>query len=449
MVSIARAVGRIKDEWCEWISPTLILAACLEAGYVWRDRTLGPVATVQLFVLQVLHGNTAMTHLRHLTDLSITASGYCQARMRLPRSVLEQLAQRVTAQLRTATQRIGRWHEHRVFHIDGSSFSMPDTQPLQAHFGQPGGQRHGCGFPVASLMVLMDAASGLIVKAFALPLRIHEMAYAASMHPALGVGDVLVGDRGFCSYAHLSLVLQRQLHAVCRMHQRTTVSFKPGRRCARQMPKSQRKGIPASQWIKRLGPLDQLVMWPKPKQKPAWMTDPQYANLPDAITVRELRYRVERRGYRTKQVTLVTTLIDPTTYPAEDIAQLYGGRWQQEVNFRDLKQTMGMDVLRGKSVDTVMKELAVFTLVYNLVRMVMLQAAQNQNQPPDRISFIDALRWLRDADDSSALPTLIANPKRPDRCEPRVIKRRPKQYTVMRKPRQQLKQSLANKKLAA
>ena len=444
MVSIARAVERIKDELCELIRPELILSACQDAGYVWRDRALGPVATVQLFVLQVLHGNTAMHHLRHLTGLSITASGYCQARLRLPLSVLETLTQRVTARLRTATRHVGRWHGHRIFHIDGSSFSMPDTDQLQTHFGQPSGQRKGCGFPVASLMVLMDAATGLILEAFALPLRVHDMAHAASMHQALGVGD-----RGFCSYAHLSLVLQRQLHAVFRMHQRTQVSFKPGRRCVHELPKSQRKGVPSSQWIKCLGPLDQLVMWYKSGKKPKWMTDQQYANLPETIMVRELRYRVQRRGYRTKQVTLVTTLADPTKYPAENLAQLYSGRWQQEVNFRDLKQTMGMDVLRGKSVDTVMKELAVFTLVYNLVRQVMLQAAQHQNQPPDRISFVDALRWLRDADDATGLPSLIVNTKRPNRFEPRCVKRRPKQYLLMRKPRQQLKQNLIRKQLAA
>ena len=449
MVSIPWAVGRIKDELHQWISPELILAACQEAGYGWRDRALGPVATVQLFVLQILHGNAAMNHLRHLTNWPMTASGYCQARMRLPLSVLEKLTQRVTIQLRTATRHIERWHGHRIFHIDGSSFSMPDTEPLQAHFGQPGGQRNGCGFPVARLMALMDAATGLIVEAFAMPLRTHDMAHAAAMHPALGVADVLVGDRGFCSYTHLALVLQRDLHAVFRMHQRTTVSFKPGRRSVRQMPKSQRKGIPTSQWIKRLGPLDQLVLWYKPQQKPQWMAPDQYAYLPDAITVREIRYRVPRRGYRTKQVTLVTTLIDSTKYPAEDLAQLYGGRWQQEVNFRDLKQTMGMDVLRGKSVDTVIKELAVFTLVYNLVRLVMLKAAENQGQPPDRISFIDALRWLRDAQNSTALPILIVNPKRPDRSQPRVVKRRSKQYPLMQKPRHPLKQDMDNKQLAA
>jgi len=448
MVSIACALGRIKDELCQLISDEVILQACQDAGYEWRDRVLGPVSTVQLFVLQVLHGNTAMTHLRHLTGWSMTASGYCQARMRLPLSVFQKLIQWVTAQLRTATHQVGRWHGHRIFHIDGSSFSMPDTDELQACFGQPSGQKKGCGFPVASLMAMMDAATGLIVEAFALPLRVHDMSHAATMHQALQPGDVVVGDRGFCSYAHLSLVLQRRLHAVFRMHQATKVSFKPGRRCARQLPQSVRIGVPTSEWIRGLGPLDQRVRWHKNNKRPSWMTQEQYAALPETITVRELRYRVHRRGYRSKQITLVTTLTDPNQYPAGDLAQLYGGRWQLEVNLRTLKQTMGMDVLRGKHVETVKKELAVFTLVYNLVRFVVLQAARNQDQPADRISFVDTLRWLRDAV-LIKMPVMVVNPRRPGRFEPRLVKRRPKQYSWMQKPRHELRQDIVKKQRAA
>ena len=156
-----------------------------------------------------------------------------------------------------------------------------------------------------------------------------------------------------------------------------------------------------------------------------------------------------QRGYRTKVITLVTTLLDPETYPATELAELYLKRWEIEVNFRHLKTTMGMEVLHCKRVAGVLKELHMFAITYNLVRLVMLEASRRQCVPLDRISFIDALRWLRDADSSTLLTDLVVNPSRPDRLEPRVLKRRMKEYTLMRKPRKTLRKALERKKDAA
>lgn len=228
------------------------------------------------------------------------------------------------------------------------------------------------------------------------------------------------------------------------MHQKQIVSFRPGRKHARQLPKRRRKGAPKSQWFKRIGKHDQLVRWFKPQDKPAWMTWEDYKVLPKSIIVRELRYAVQRKGFRSRSITLVTTLVDSQTYPAAELAKQYLGRWEIETNFGHLKTTMGMEVLKCKTVDGVHKELAIFILAYNLVRLVMLRAAQRQQVTVDRISFVDALRWLRDYE-GGELITLIVNPKRVDRVEPRAVKRRPKQYPRMTRPRQELRQYMINK----
>jgi hypothetical protein len=268
------------------------------------------------------------------------------------------------------------------------------------------------------------------------------MAQVADVHPALRAGDILVGDRGFCSFAHLALLSRRGVHAVFRIHQRQIVDFRPRRSHARPGDKRAARGTPSSRWLRRCGRFDQVVEWFRPKTRPAWMTAADFAVLPPSVTVRELRYRVGRRGFRTDSVTLATTLLDPQAYPLEALAALYGSRWRVEQNLRDLKQTMGMDVLKCKTVDGVLKELTVYAIVYNLVRMVMIEAARRQGVEPNQISFSDALRWLCEARPGDALPDLIVLPCRPGRFEPRVVKRRFDTYHRMTKPRYLLRNQL-------
>lgn len=171
--------------------------------------------------------------------------------------------------------------------------------------------------------------------------------------------------------------------------------------------------------------------------------------LPATLVVRELRYTLARPGFRTRRVTLATTLVDPRAYPKQAFADLYGLRWRVETDLRHLKQTLGLDVLRCRSVDGVLKELWAFVIVYNLVRMTMVEAAKRQGVEPDRISFVDALDALRYADPYADLPTLVVNPWRPGRDEPRVIKRRKDCYTIMTRPRERLRQELNITRLAA
>jgi hypothetical protein len=443
--TLTQVVKQFQQDWTSQLEPEAILTACRDGAYRWRERTLDPVTTIELFCVQILHGNTACTHLRHLTKCSVTASAYCQARMKLPLSVFEQLLRSVSHALQHQPLDEGRWLGHRTFWVDGSSFSMPDTPTLQEHFGQPGKQLPGCGFPVAPLLALFHAGTGMVLEMLAAPLRTHDLSEVVGLHPALRPGDVLVADRGFCSYAHLALLVQAGVHAVFRMHQKQIVDFTPGRSHVEPARRGKgHKGRPRSGWLQQLGEHDQLVQWLKPLTCPPGMEKAQFGHLPDHLEVRELRYQVHRKGFRVTSITLVTTLLDAVCYTVEALAQLYWARWGIETNFAHLKTTMGLDVLKCKTVDGVLKELIVFALIYNLVRLVMVQAARRQQVAIDRISFIDAARWLAAARDEESLPLLVINLHRPYRYEPRVRKRRPKQYPLMQTPRKELRKLLAN-----
>jgi hypothetical protein len=446
---IIPVLDRLKQAPTECLTPEAIEAACRQEHYRWRERLLGPVTTIYLFLLQILHGNTACQHVVHFGVWTFTSNAYCQARKRLPLRVYHRLLEQIAAAVRKTTEKTSRWFGHRVWIVDGSSFSMPDEPELQAKFGQPSGQRPGCGFPVAKWVALFDVGTGMLLRSSTSPLRSHEMAHCSSISEDLEPGDVVLGDRGVSSYAHLALLVQRSLLAVLRIHQKQIVDFTPGRPQAARGPHNKDSaGLPRSRWVLAQGPSDQIVVWFKPKQKPRWMSAEDYAALPEEITVRELRYRVETPGFRVSAVTLVTTLLEAEIYPAAALADLYFRRWQVEINFKHIKTTMKMDVLHCKTVEGVLKELAVFALIYNLVRTVMVQSGQVQGVAPERISFIDTIRWLIGVEGNGEdLTVLAVNPSRPGRVEPRVVKRRPKQYTRMTKPRSVLRKSLPAKGL--
>ena len=446
-LTIPEILRQFKADVAKALSPEIIRKVCDLLGHVWRERVLDPVTTIQVFLLQILHGNTACTALSRLAGLPFTATAYCAARKRLPLMVFAVLVQRVCDALIPEIDQTGRWHGHRTWTMDGSSFSMSDTAELQAGFGQPSAQAKGCGFPVAHMLALFHAGTGFLQRVLASPLRTHDMKHAASMHPDLQQGDILVADRAFASFAHLALLFMRKIHAVFRGHQKQIVSFRVGRKHTKQAKPA--KGLPRSRYVRRLGRWDQLVEYTRPKIKPTWMDEDTYAALPETLLLRELRYLTPQRGHRTQVITLVTTLLDADTYPATELAALYLSRWQIEVNFRHLKTTMGLEVLHCKTVEGVLKELSMFAIAYNLVRLVMLEGSRRQQVPLERISFVDALRWLRDTPAGVLLTQLVVNPYRPDRIEPRVLKRRMKEYNLMNKPRPELRKALAAKKHAA
>ena len=446
--SIVQAVARIKHSVAEFLSASSIVQACRDVNHTWRERKLGPAETVWAFLLQVLHGNTACSHVVRLAQLCCTAEAYCQARARLPLAALQGLLEQTTRAAQRSF-REPRWHGHRTFFADGTSFSMPDTDELRDHFGQPGRQAQGCGFPQAHLLAMFDAATGFIVKLLAAPLRTHDMSQVAQLHPELLPGDVLVTDRGLVSYVHLALVFGGKLHAVFRAHQRQLVSFRRDRCLRGKQPSGTVARQASSRLIRKLGRFDQIVEYCKPAQCPKWMDAVTYAALPETIRVRELRYWTKIPGFRTRVITLVTTLLDAEQYPVDELAGLYHRRWEIETNFAHLKTTMRMDVLRCQSVSGVLKELTMFALVYNLARLVMVAGAREQDLPVQRLSFVDALRWLAEACDHEPIRAVRVNSARPNRLEPRVRKRRPKKFPLLNVPRCQLRQKLLAKGVAA
>lgn len=440
--SIAATLERIKQDPLGVINRAAVEALCREHHYVWRERELDPTVTLALFVRQVLHGNTPCSEVRHLAGRSFSASAWCQARARLPLEVYQGMLSRACeAALPRTRQHEHLWHGHRTVHVDGSTFSMPDTKELREAFGQPRGQADGCGFPTAHLLVLFSASTGLLLEAFASPLYTSDVSQAQRYLARLSEGDILIGDDSFSGWTHFALLLQGNLHGLFPNHHCRNVDFTPARPHTRG-GKNAVAGQPRSRWIKSLGDDDQLVEWFKPKDAPAWMSQQDYDALPESIVVREIRRTVRLGDGRRLTVTIVTTLLDPAKYPADELVELRLRRWDVETNLAQVKTTMGLDVLRCRTELGVRKELAIFCLVYNLVRVVMLEAARRQRVSVDRISFADTLKWMRHARPGDRLPALLVNPHRPHRIEPRCRKRRPKKYPLMQRPRDALRKAL-------
>jgi len=442
MASLAKALQEVKYNPLSILNRSAIERLAREAGLCWRERELDPATTLALFVQQVIHGNTPLSQVRHLAGKNFTASAYCQARARLPLNVYQAMMARVQEQavspaISKADQ---RWHGHRTFHVDGSSFSMPDIAELRKAFGVPSGQAEGCGFPVAHLLVLFSASTGLLLEAIAAPLRSGDLKQTPQLHQHLEKGDILIGDDNFSGYAHLALLIQGGLHGLFPVHHCRIVDFTPNRPHVSEGDPD--PGLPRSRWVRSLGEDDQIVEYFKPATKPAWIAQEEYNALPKSIIVRELRRAVRMPSGKMQIMTMVSTLLDPLAYPADELTKLRRRRWDVETNLRHLKITMGLDVLRCKSESGVRKELCVFCLVYNLVRLLMLEAAARQKVQVARISFVDALRWMRHARPGEPLPPLVINPLRRDRLEPRCRKRRPKKYPLMTKPRHVLRETM-------
>lgn len=436
MCSIATAVARIKDDPQAVLNPSICEAVCSELGLEWRCSVLTPPVTLGLLAQQVLAGHVSNPELIRRTGMTITPAAYCIAKQRLPVEAVCELSRRVcqAAERQRPGSAEDRWKGHRTWHVDGSSFSMPDTPELQSHFGQPAHQKPGCGFPVAHLLCLFAAATGLLKQVIVSRLRTSDAATVPQVHAALGRGDVVIADRAFGSYFHLALLWLRGVLGVFPVQYQRIVSFRRNRRFSRPNRKHRRAGQPTSRWLKSLGRLDQLVMYFKPPRRPAWMSLQQYQAMPESLVVREIRRTLIRRGFRPRNLTITTTLLDPQLYPAHEVLGLLEQRWQIETNLRHLKTTMGLQTLRCQCVQGVQRELWAFVLIYNLVRVIMLEAAADQGVDPARISFADALYWMRYARPGHSLPKLLVNPHRPNRSQPRVVKRRIK-YPYLKKNR--------------
>jgi hypothetical protein len=370
-----------------------------------------------------------------LPPLSADTGGYCKARKRLPEAMFSKLCLRSGAALAGGAEDSALWLGRRVKVVDGSSASMPDTAANQAAYPQPSGQAAGCGFPVVAFVAVFCLATGALLDLATGQWFLHDLSLFYFVRDAFVFGDILLADRAFCSYAELALLQRRGADAVVRLHQRRKTDFRRGR---------------------ILGIGDHVVRWHKPGQCPRGLRKKDYRRLPDSLRVRELRYRVCVDGFRTEEVTLATTLLNAEIYSAQALAELYFLRWDVEMNFRHIKTTMQMDVLRGKTPPVVRKEIWTHLLAYNLIRSVMWEAAARGPTPARQISFKGTIQqvlslrdlWIdrrtptRNLDVLLDLVSAQAVPYRPCRIEPRVRKRRPKSYPLMTQPRSVLKAKL-------
>lgn len=365
---------------------------------------------------------------------SANTGAYCKARKRLPATLLSRLAKRIGRRLSNKADDDELWRGRRVKVVDGSSASMPDTPANQKAYPQPANQKPGCGFPSLAFVAVFCLGTGAMLALAFGPWCAHDLRLFYFVRKIFVFGDIMLGDRAFGSYAELALLQRKGVDTVVRLHQARRTDFRRGR---------------------ILGHMDHCVKWPKPRKCPKGLRVEDYRLLPEELSVRELKYSVHVKGYRTKAITLATTLLDAEKYPAEALAELYFARWDVELNFQHIKTTMKMDILRGQTPAMVRKEILAHMLAYNLVRSVMWDAAEIDSAPVRRLSFKGTIQYVLSLREVSGQPGPPGQalewllqfaatqkvPYRPWRFEPRKRKRRPKKFPLLMEPRSQLKAS--------
>jgi hypothetical protein len=419
------------------------LLAQAQKGANSRERIFTLRRTFFGFLFQVLNPGTACREIVRQVQALFALQGqrpvdegtgaWCQARARLP---LELLARLRLAAAAHAEKAASLWHGLCVKVIDGTTTSLPDTAKNQRAYPQPGSQKPGCGFPLLKLVGVFSLATGVLLDYAKGNKRQHELALLRKLLGQFKAGDLALADRGFSSDWLLALLLGREVHRVFRLHWARPADLRQGR---------------------RLGKKDRLVVWQKPPQRPRSLPGSLWKAIPEQLELRVLRYTLPTRGFRSQAVTLVTTLVDPKTYPARELAQLSLRRWRIELWFRDIKTTMGMEVLRCKSPAMVQKELERHFIAYNLIRSLMVKAGAVHRVALEALSFkgaVDALRpfsaALAQARSGKKHKELFARllevialdrlPERPGRREPRAVKRRPKPHPLLNRPRRQFKE---------
>ena len=430
--------------FAELLAPELIEELFRKHQVKTRDRIYTPLITLAMFLSQCHDEDPSLRQavarllahrcVQELPPCDSDTGAYCKARQRLPEKVLSDLTRHTGKQLMLDAPARWSWHGRDVKIIDGSTASMPDTPENQKEYPQMTSQKPGIGFPILRLLVIFSLAVGTVLDAAFGPYKgkqTSELALLRTLHDNFQEGDVALTDRHFCSFFEIAELQRRGVDVVMRMHQKRKTDF--------------RRGV-------QLGRYDHLVTWKKPA-RPEWMDEETYRQYPDTLTMREVRVRLTAKNSRSRVITIATTLLEANEYRKADLAELYRRRWDAELHLRSLKTVLHMDVLRCKTPAMVRKEIWAHLLAYNLVRKVMAQAAQKHHVKPHTISFKATLQTLK----AFALPLLtfprgalqaviatmlkaIARHQvgnRPDRLEPRALKRRPKPYDLLTKPRKE------------
>lgn len=397
-----------------------------------RERLFPPTETLSMFLAQAMNADRSCQNAvndssvkRLIGGLSLCSThtgAYCRARKRLPLTMVTTLTNFTGRCVAKHTPESWRWQGRPVRLVDGTTVSMPDTQANQASYPQPHSQKSGLGFPLCRLVGIVCLSSGALLNA---SIAAHkgkggdEQALLRSLLDTLQPDDILLGDAYYATYFLLCSLQERGIDAVFEQQgaRRRCTDFRRGQ---------------------HLGKRDHLIEIVKPKVKPAWMSQAHYEQAPESITVRELA---------TGGKVLVTTLLHPKQTSKNDLKILYQSRWNIELDLRNIKTTLGMDVLSCKTPEMVVKEIWVYLLAYNLIRLLMAQAAQLSNVLPRELSFKHTLQlWLawRQINHGNNhkvvmhLFVLIAQQhvgNRQGRIEPRAVKRRPKPYPLLTKIR--------------
>lgn len=431
--------------FAEALSVASVQVILEELKVEFRDRIYTPLVTLWVFLSQVLDADPscrqAVSRLlahrleRGLRPCSTDSGSYCTARKKLPEALLQRLLQKTGAELQQ--QAPAQWdvQGRKVKVVDGTTVSMPDTAANTKAFDKPRNQRGAGPFPVARVLVLFALATGAALEAAIGPCRgkkTGELSLFRSLHHTLEPGDLVLGDRLFCTFCDIARLHARGVDCVFRLSSSRWPDFRRGR---------------------RLGRGDHIVTWSKPKKCPEGVSAAEFAELPDELPVREVRVSVTIRGFRVQSLVVVTTLLDPLEFPPEEIAALFRQRWQAELHLRSIKTVMRMDVLRCLTPDMVRKEIWAHLLAYNLLRSMLCAAAAESDRLLCTFSFKASLQLLiafrhellnSQADETALRGTCDAILKalcehrvhnRLNRCEPRKRKRAPKPFPQMKLPR--------------
>lgn len=439
----------------------VLTAETIEAVFIKHDGLFGMGAiystatTLWAFLGQVLQdGKMAacqsavagvIAH-RQLLGLSVPTEDtgdYCRARAKLNEHALHQLSCAVAEKTEAEADSQWLFKGRHAKLVDGFTFTMPDTPKNQTEYPQPESQKPGIGFPIARCVAIISLATACVLDLAIGPYAGKGTGETGLLRQLMGgfsKGDIAVFDRYYCAFTVIAAMLSSGVDVCCRKHQLRKSDFRRG---------------------KRLGKYDHLIVWKRP-QKPRWMDEATYQSVPEEITLREIKFTISQPGFRDKSFIVITTLTDPTEYPKEEIAELYGFRWNVELDIRSIKSNLNLDHVRCKSPEMVRRELWTTLLAYNLIRSTAAAAAMLHDILPRQLSFTSTVQfvlqeWKQISKGELTEANLVAFNKmmlkgiagclvgnRPGRIEPRVVKKRPKTYKLMTKPRAVLKQELLN-----
>lgn len=401
----------------------------------YRERIYTPTKTLSMFLTQTLSEDRScskaindmiiQTQAQDTKIISPNTAAYCKARKKLPLPLLSELTTKVATLTQVNVPNKWRWFGRSVCLIDGTSLTMPDTKESQKEFPQQGAQKPGLGFPICRLLAISCLHTGVILNAAVGPFKgkgSDEQSLLRKVMNTFKKGDVIVGDAFFGSYFLLVEMIKRGVDVVFEQMG------------ARKLLTDFSKGI-------ALGKKDHLIDIPKSKRKPDWMTQEAFDEAPDKITIRELK---------SGQKTLITTMLSAKIFSKKELSTLYKKRWHVEVDFRNIKATLGMDILSCKTPEMCRKEIWAYFLANNLIRLLMSQAAFNHDLLPRQISFKHTVQiWntcvLLDKIMDEQMLALVARRRvgnRPNRIEPRAVKRRPKAYKLLMLPRREARQEI-------